>query len=102
FSMLRPGVLLKEYQEELEVYAKKVFLPLGVKINRYPHGFSHFLGLDVHDAGDYGAPLPEGSVITVEPGIYLPDEGIGIRMEDNVLITKNGIKNLSSHIPKTL
>jgi Xaa-Pro aminopeptidase len=59
------------------------------------HAISHFLGLDVHDAGDYERPLEENMVLTVEPGIYLPAERIGVRIEDDVLITKTGARWLS-------
>lgn len=102
FDLLKVGVLLRDYQHEMEKRAKKLFHSLGIDIDTYPHGFSHFLGLDVHDAGLYDEPLQEGAVVTVEPGIYLPEEGMGIRIEDNVQITKNGIKNLSEIIPKML
>lgn len=102
FSVLGPGVKLREYQKEMETYAFKALKKFGVKTDIYPHGFSHFLGLDVHDAGDYDAPLTPGSVITVEPGIYLSSEGIGVRIEDNILITEKGIKNLSIGIPRSL
>ena len=102
FSMLKPGVMLKEYQAEMELHAAKTLKKLGKPAKQFPHGFSHFLGLDVHDAGDYSAPLEAGSVITVEPGLYFPDESIGVRVEDNVLITKNGYLNLSAGIPKLL
>ncbi len=65
----------------------------------FPHLISHSLGLDTHDAFDYrSAVLQENMVITVEPGIYIPEEGIGVRIEDDILITKNGAENLSSHI----
>lgn len=101
-NQLKPGIKLRDYQEKTENEAKRIFEKLGVNIDRYPHGFSHFLGLDVHDAGLYDEPLVEGAVLTVEPGIYLPKEGIGIRVEDNILVTKNGIKNLSEAIPKML
>lgn len=102
FDMLGPGVLLKDYQQKMEELAARELKKLGVRPGRYPHGFSHFLGLDVHDAGDYQSPLKAGSVITVEPGIYLPDEGIGVRIEDDVLITDTGIRNLSAGIDKSL
>lgn len=102
FSLLKPGISLKDYQLRMEKQAKSAFAKVGVVIERYPHGFSHFLGLDVHDAGVYDEPLKEGSVLTVEPGIYIPKERIGIRVEDNVLVTKNGIQNLSESIPKML
>ena len=66
------------------------------------HGNGHFLGLEVHDAGNYDLPLKEGVVVTVEPGIYIPEEGIGIRIEDVVLVTKDGPQLLSWHIPRTI
>lgn len=102
FSRLKPGVLLREYQEEMETRAAKMLVRLGKSPRQFPHGFSHFLGLDVHDAGEYAAPLETGSVLTVEPGFYFPDEGIGVRVEDNILITENGHINLSAKIPKLL
>ena len=66
------------------------------------HGTGHFLGLDVHDAGNNELPLKAGVVVTVEPGIYIPDEGIGIRIEDVVLVTDDGPIVLSRHIPRTV
>jgi Xaa-Pro aminopeptidase len=102
FSLLKPGVLLRGYQETMEARAAKMLERLGKSPRQFPHGFSHFLGLDVHDAGDYAAPLVPGSVLTVEPGFYFPDEGIGVRVEDNILITEKGYTNLSVKIPKLL
>ena len=75
----------------------------------FPHGIGHFLGLDVHDRGAYGIFEP-GMVITVEPGIYIPEGSdcdpkwwkIGIRIEDNILITEKGHENLSADVPKTI
>jgi len=66
----------------------------------YYHSVGHFLGLDTHDVGGYGVPLEEGMVITIEPGLYIKEEGIGVRIEDNVLVTKNGCENLSNEIIK--
>jgi Xaa-Pro aminopeptidase len=68
----------------------------------YPHSTSHFLGIDVHDVGDFEKPLEEGMVITVEPGLYIPEENIGIRIEDDVLITKAGCKVLSGRLSREL
>lgn len=102
FGKLKPGVILKEYQTEVEVFAFKLFKKQGINIEQYPHGFSHFLGLDTHDAGDYHSPLLENSVLTVEPGVYLPEEGIGIRIEDDVRVTKDGIEVMSKQIPSNL
>ena len=101
---LKAGVILKEMQLAFEKDAKQTFTQLNCSMQDrpFPHGLSHHLGIDVHDAGLYHEPLPEDAVITVEPGIYLPDENIGVRVEDNVLITKTGVKNLSAKIPKLL
>ena len=65
------------------------------------HGLGHWLGMDVHDVGDYGTPLKPGMVLTLEPGIYLPAESLGVRIEDNVLVTATGAEWLSAKAPKT-
>jgi Xaa-Pro aminopeptidase len=66
------------------------------------HGFGHFVGLDVHDAGDYERPIPVGAVFTVEPGIYLPEKGFGVRIEDEVLMTAGGHELLTAALPRKL
>jgi Xaa-Pro aminopeptidase len=68
----------------------------------FVHGLGHWLGMDVHDVGDYERPLEPGMVLTVEPGIYLADESLGIRVEDDVLVTENGHEVLSTSAPKTV
>ncbi|WP_242235354.1 aminopeptidase P family protein [Bacillus cereus group sp. BfR-BA-01316] len=69
----------------------------------YYHGVSHFLGLDTHDVGTYKERvLEEGMVITIEPGLYIEEESIGIRIEDDILITKDGYENLSKDIIRTV
>lgn len=67
----------------------------------YPHGVSHHLGLDVHDPGDRNRPLEPGMVVTVEPGIYIPEENLGVRIEDDVLVTTDGYKLLTARLPRT-
>jgi Xaa-Pro aminopeptidase len=65
------------------------------------HGLGHWIGMDVHDVGDYSTPLAPGMVFTLEPGIYLPDEGLGVRIEDDVLVTPTGGEWLSAGAPRT-
>jgi len=72
----------------------------GERLGKYfTHGVGHHVGLDVHDASDPSAPLEPGMVITIEPGLYIPEENIGIRIEDIVLVTEHGAKVLSSSLP---
>ncbi len=116
-SLLKPGVLMKTYEQQVETYMGTVLQDLGLinldddddeAANKqairkfFPHSTSHFLGLDVHDVGDYSQPLQPGMVITCEPGIYIPAEGIGVRIEDDVLITDSGYVSLTVKLPKTL
>lgn len=65
----------------------------------FMHGTSHFLGLDVHDVGFFHEPMKAGNVFTCEPGIYIPEEGLGIRLENNILITESGNEDLMKNIP---
>lgn len=102
-SLLKPGILLRDYESDFEHLMGRELKRLGLitddrdhfNIRRYyPHATSHFLGLDVHDVGDYTLPLETGMVLTCEPGIYIPEEGIGVRLEDDVLITDSGARVL--------
>jgi Xaa-Pro aminopeptidase len=110
FSLLKPGVLSKDYEKQMEDFVGEKLRELGLikTIERetvrkfFPHMTSHFLGLDAHDAGDYERPFEPGVVLAVEPGIYIPEEGIGVRIEDDVLITEDGMKVLTSRLPRTL
>ena len=109
-KMLRPGIQLPNYEGAISHYMGEKLRELGlIKIidepsvrKYYPHNTSHFLGIDVHDEGDFQEPLKAGMVITVEPGIYIPEENIGIRIEDDVLITQAGNKVLSERLSREL
>lgn len=108
--LLKPGLDLKDYVKQVDDFTltelKKLKLVHGSEeqsLRKYfPHSVSHFLGLDVHDGRGWDKPLAAGMVLTVEPGIYIPEEGIGIRIEDNVLITDQGNEVLSAKLVKKL
>jgi Xaa-Pro aminopeptidase len=73
----------------------------GDSLGKYfTHGLSHFVGLDVHDPGDTNQPLKAGMIITIEPGIYIPEENIGVRIEDTLLVTEDGARVLSAALPR--
>src|SRR5262249_32261407 len=75
----------------------------GESLGRYfIHGTSHYLGMDVHDVGDTSQPLKPGEVITIEPGVYIPEENLGVRIEDDFLVTETGCLALSQSIPKEI
>jgi Xaa-Pro aminopeptidase len=103
---LKPGVSVQEFFD----YGKNILIEgakqLGLikedaEINKYYyHSLGHYLGLDVHDVGNYSLPIPEGALITIEPGLYIAEEGIGIRIEDDVVVTSKGCINLSKDIIK--
>lgn len=109
-ELLKPGVRLHSYEQKVAKFVGQQLKQLGLiktldhdSIRKYfPHATSHFMGLNVHDVGDYEHPLKAGSVITCEPGIYIPEEGIGVRLEDDVLITPTGNQVLSAACRKEL
>ena len=96
-SRLRAGAVY----DEAQVAANQV-MDRAHHRDDFWHGLGHFVGLDVHDVGDYAKPLPAGAVVTIEPGIYLPDREIGVRIEDDFLVTANGSENMSRAIPRTV
>lgn len=107
-EMIKPGVSLMDLQVRTRELLAESALAIGLikdldEITRYyMHGVSHFLGLDTHDLGGRNAILEAGNVITVEPGIYIPEENLGVRIEDDVLVTESGNHVLSHNIPKEI
>lgn len=97
FAAIKPGASMADLQHAAEESLRRS----GYLAN-FIHGFGHFVGLDVHDAGDYERPIPVGAVFTVEPGVYLPAQGFGVRIEDEVLMTQQGYRLLTSTIPRKL
>ncbi len=115
-SILKPGITLADYTDKVGTEANSTFVKIGLltkadvknedKENRafrkyLYHGISHHLGIDVHDLGTKTEPLKAGMVLTVEPGIYIEQEQIGIRIENNVWLTKSGNVDLMKNIPIT-
>jgi Xaa-Pro aminopeptidase len=114
-SLLKPGITIVDYTDKVADEASKLFLKIGlikktdVK-NEDPenrayrkylyHGISHHLGIDVHDLGTRTEPIKPGMVFTVEPGIYIEEEQMGVRIENNVWITRSGNKDLFEKIPR--
>ena len=113
-NMLRPGTDHKKMQQEVIKIMEEELIKLGLFDRHdvkkqdpksplfkkyFMHGTSHSLGLDVHDVGDTKTPMSEGMVFTCEPGIYIREEGIGIRLENDILITKGDPNDLMKNIP---
>lgn len=113
-KMLMPGQTFEKYNKAVGDLMTEELLKLGLLkqeevTNQNPawpafkkyfmHGTSHFLGLDVHDVGFFHEPMQPGMVFTVEPGIYIPEEGLGIRIENNYLVTTNSQLDLMQNIP---
>jgi Xaa-Pro aminopeptidase len=109
-SLLKPGTLVVEYEKQIEQFMGQKLRELGLikkptkeSIRKYfPHATSHYLGIDPHDVGGYDEPLAPNAVLTCEPGIYIPEEGIGVRIEDDILITEGGNENLSGRLSRDL
>jgi Xaa-Pro aminopeptidase len=113
-SLLKPGINILKYHEMVGDEATVLFQKIGLLKksdikNESPdnrayrkylyHGISHHLGIDVHDLGTKTEPLKAGMVLTVEPGIYIEQEQLGVRIENNVWITKSGNKDLMANVP---
>ncbi len=105
-ELIKPGIGLLQLNEKTNELIQDALLDLGLIREReefrryYMHSISHHLGLDTHDLGLRDSVLEAGNVITVEPGIYIPEENLGIRIEDDILVTVSGHENLSHAIPK--
>jgi Xaa-Pro aminopeptidase len=111
----RAGLLMHQLQQHCNDLLTEELLQLGLMsaadlkskgqgyyMNKYCyHNFSHFIGLDVHDVGDFLVPLQAGMVLTNEPGIYIAEEGLGVRIENNLLIKDSGNEDLMQTIPIT-
>ena len=108
------GKMHKDWTKESQAHMNEELLELGLikksQIKKqdpdnpacrkyFMHGLGHPLGLDVHDVGDANVPFAAGTVLTVEPGIYIPDEGFGVRLEDDIVVTEEGPVNLMAKIP---
>ncbi len=107
-ALIKPGVSFRQYQEESDDIMKEALASVGLlqkesDFRRYfPHAVSHGLGIDVHESlGGYDTFQP-GMVLTVEPGIYIPEEAIGVRIEDDILVTQDGHENLSRSLATAL
>ena len=115
-GLLRPGISLAEYHKEMGEQATEVFTGIGLLsaadvrdqtpespayMKYMYHGVSHHLGIDVHDLGPRNEPLKEGMVLTVEPGVYIAEEQMGIRIENDVWIKADGNVDLMEKVPIT-
>jgi len=113
-NMLRPGTILKQYNTEIGRIMELELIKLGLLDKHdvqkqdpekplfrqyFMHGTSHYLGLDVHDVGNFDWAMKEGMVFTCEPGIYILEEELGIRLENDILVTSNGPDDLMKNIP---
>ncbi len=116
-GLLKPGITITEYTDKVGEEATIQFIKLGLLTNEEVenqnpkdkayrkylyHGISHHLGIDVHDLGTRTAPLEAGMLLTVEPGIYIEEEKLGIRIENNILLTESGNIDLMRNIPITV
>ena len=113
-KILRPGVFLNDYHKKVGELMQDELIKLGLLTQDdiekqdpanpaykkfFMHGTSHFIGLDVHDVGIWTEPVQAGMVFTIEPGIYIRDENIGIRLENDFVITEDGYDDLMGNIP---
>lgn len=102
-TVAKPGVYIRsaENPDKSLQHMTVKFLEEKGFAQYFVHGIGHFMGLDVHDVGDYSVPLRPGDVFTIEPGVYIPEENLGVRIEDDYVITENGCECLSKDLPKS-
>jgi Xaa-Pro aminopeptidase len=107
-ALIAPGLSFKQYDQRVEAIMRAALDGLGL-LNQpedfyryFPHAISHGLGIDVHDSLGGYETFQAGMVLTVEPGIYIPEEGIGVRLEDDILVTEEGNTNLTAALPTRL
>ena len=113
-KLIKPGILSVDYEKQMAALVEEQLINLGLLEGEdiknqdpenplykkyFMHGTAHHLGLDVHDVGLYSRPFEPGMVLTCEPGIYIPEEKLGCRLENNLLITKDGNVNLTKDMP---
>ena len=113
-ALLKPGVMSEKYEADMAALVEKELIGLGLLTaadiakqdpdqplykKYFMHGTAHHIGLDVHDVGLYSRPFEAGMVLTCEPGIYIPEEGIGCRLENDYLLTSKGNINLTGNMP---
>lgn len=103
-DLAKPGMFLRnEHEREKSLHHRAVeYLADRGFADYFPHGIGHYMGLDVHDVGDYTKPLEPGVVFTIEPGIYIKKEGLGVRIEDDYLMGEQGVICLSKSLPKNI
>lgn len=110
-ALIAPGVSLSDYHDASNTIMKTALTNLGLLKSHddedtyrkyFPHAVSHGLGIDVHESLGGFKTFQPGMVLTVEPGIYIPEEGIGVRIEDDILVTASGYENLSAQLPVSL
>lgn len=106
-QLIQPNLSVEQYQRDVDRIMIDALLELGLMSHRednenyrkyFPHAISHGLGVDVHDSLGSPQHLQPGMVLTVEPGIYIPEEGIGVRIEDDILVTPSGYSNLTARL----
>nr|MDA3865409.1 M24 family metallopeptidase [Salinivirgaceae bacterium] len=114
-GLIKPGVTIKEINKATERFLEQRMVDLNLlkqtEIDNQPedaplykkyfmHGTCHFMGLDVHDVGDTAAVLEPGMILTCEPGIYISEEQIGVRIENDILVTESGAHDLMERVPR--